>query len=86
MSTENAARPAMLATESTAHEGDRYLSLKALSSYGGVSTRWLRYRMADPHRPLPHYRLPSGRLLVRRSDYDQYLEPYRRTLCRGPAA
>jgi hypothetical protein len=56
---------------------DPYLSLRALATYSGCSVRWLRDRLADPHHPLPCYRLPGGKLLVRRSDFDGWLARYR---------
>jgi integrase len=39
--------------------------------------RWLRDRLADPHHPLPCYRLPGGKILVRRSEFDGWLASYR---------
>ena len=56
---------------------DPYLSLRGLASYSGCSVRWLRDRLTDPHHPLPCYRLPGGKVLVRRSDFDRWLERYR---------
>lgn len=57
---------------------DPYLSLRALTAYSGCSVRWLRDRLADPHHPLPCFRLPSGKVLVRRSDFDTWIAHYRR--------
>ena len=54
-----------------------YLSLRALSSYSGLSVRTLRDRLTDPRRPLPHYRLP-GKLLVKRDEFDAWMARYRR--------
>jgi hypothetical protein len=73
-------RPRLLVVEGLAltSPADPYLTLKALSSYSGCSTRWLRDRLTDPHRPLPCYRLPGGKILVRRSDADAWLAHYRR--------
>ena len=56
---------------------DPYLSLRALAAYAGCSVRWLRDRLADPARPLPCYRLPGGKLLVRPSDFDAWIAAYR---------
>ena len=56
---------------------DPYLSLKALAKYSGCSVRWLRDRLTDPHHPLPRYRLPSGKILVRRSEFDAWIARYR---------
>ncbi len=57
---------------------DPYLGLRALATYSGCSVRWLRDRLTDPHRPLPCYRLPSGKILIRRSDFDAWIAGYRR--------
>jgi hypothetical protein len=55
---------------------DPYLSLKALAGYCGCSVRWLRDRLVDPHYPLPCYRLPGGKVLVRRSAFDAWMTRY----------
>jgi hypothetical protein len=60
-----------------ASPSDPYLNLKALAQYGSCSVRWLRDRLTDPHRPLPCYRLPGGKILVRRSDFDSWVAQYR---------
>jgi len=57
--------------------GDPYLTLRALAAYSGCSVRCLRDRLTDPHAPLPCYRLPGGKILVRRSDFDTWLSRYR---------
>jgi hypothetical protein len=56
---------------------DPYLSLKALATYSSCSVRWLRARLVDLHQPLPCYRLPGGKILVRRSAWDAWLDRYR---------
>jgi hypothetical protein len=71
---------------------DPWLSLEALSQYSGLSVRSLRGYLSDPHRPLPHYRMRephviatasgerrtvSGKILVRRSEFDRWMEGYR---------
>jgi hypothetical protein len=79
---------------------DPWLSLEALNAYSGLSVRSLRAYLADPHRPLPHYRMKephvirekprkdggrernrtvSGKILVRRSDFDRWMEGFRYT-------
>jgi hypothetical protein len=56
---------------------DPYLSLQALATYSSSSVRWLRGRLVDPHRPLPCYRLPGGKILVRRSEFDAWIARHR---------
>lgn len=55
---------------------DPFLSLRALASYSGCSVRWLRDRLTDPRHPLPCYRLPGGKVLVRRSEFDAWIALY----------
>jgi hypothetical protein len=38
--------------------------------------RTLRARLVDPIAPLPHYKI-GGKIVVRRSDYDQWVARYR---------
>ena len=57
---------------------DPYLSLRALAAYSGCSVRWLRDRLTDPYHPLPCFRLPGGKVLVRCSEFDGWLARYRR--------
>lgn len=56
---------------------DPYLSLRALAGYSGCSVRWLRERLVDPQHPLECFRLPGGKVLVRRSTFDVWLGRYR---------
>ena len=56
---------------------DPFLSLKALAAYSCLSARTLRgFTELPPDQALPCYRLP-GKLLVRRSQFDAWLERYR---------
>jgi hypothetical protein len=55
---------------------DPYLSLRGLAAYSSCSIRWLRTQLGDPHHPLPCYRLPGGKILVRRSAWDAWLARY----------
>jgi hypothetical protein len=52
---------------------DRYLTLEALHAYGGLSVRALQRALVAPVNPLPHFKI-GGRILVRRSDYDRWIE------------
>jgi hypothetical protein len=72
-------RPQLLVAEgfTLATPADPYLSLKALATYSSCSVRWLRAQLSDPHAPLPYYRLPGGKILVRRSEFDGWLARYR---------
>ncbi len=73
---------------------DPWMTLEALSQYSGLSVRSLRAYLTDPQRPLPHYRMQeprviiersgkrrtvSGKILVRRSDFDRWMDAYRYT-------
>ena len=73
---------------------DPWLSLEALSQYSGRSVRSLRAYLGDPCHPLPHYRMKephviamasgkprtvSGKILVRRSEFDQWMQTFRHT-------
>jgi hypothetical protein len=56
---------------------DAYLSLTTtLPSYAGLSERTLRSYLAHPTHPLPCYRV-GGRVLVRRSEFDRWVEQFR---------
>ena len=58
---------------------DPYLGLKALSTYSGLSVRKLRaLTVRDRADALPTYRI-DGRVLVRRSEFDEWLSRYRIT-------
>ena len=59
---------------------DPFLSLRALSGYSGLSTRTLRNHLLDPGHPLPCYRI-GGKIIVRRSDYDDWAARYRHLGC-----
>ncbi len=73
-------RPRLLVVEGLAVTTplDPYLGLRALAAYAGCSVRWLRDQLRDPYHPLPCYRLPGGKILVRRSEFDAWMASYRR--------
>ena len=72
-------RPRLVVVEeiALASATDPYLGLRALSTYSGCSVRWLRDRLTDVAHPLPCFRLPGGKILVRRSDFDGWIAAYR---------
>ena len=53
-----------------------YFDLKSLAMYSSCSVRWLRDRLVDRIRPLPHYRV-EGKILVKREEFDQWMAQYR---------
>jgi hypothetical protein len=55
---------------------DPFLSLRALATYSGLSTRKLRDHLQDSAHALPCYRI-GGKILVRRSEYDAWASRYR---------
>lgn len=60
------------------HALDPYFSLKALAVYSSISVTKLRSFINDlpPEQCLPCYRL-TGKILVRRSAFDSWMEQYR---------
>ena len=57
---------------------DPFLSLKGLAGYSGMSVRKLRDCLTHPVSPLPCYRV-DGKVLVRRSDFDRWMEAFKHT-------
>lgn len=57
-------------------EGDRYLDLRTLAAYAGLSRRTLRTWLSHPAHPLPHYRV-GGKILVRRAEFDAWVSQFR---------
>ena len=53
-----------------------YLSIGELSTYSGLSPRYLRGALSHPVHPLPHYHV-GRRVLVRRCDFDDWIERYK---------
>ena len=58
-----------------------YLDLQALAAFSCCSVRWLRDRLADRTHPLPYHRV-EGKLLVKREDFDRWIDHYR--VCQQP--
>jgi hypothetical protein len=57
---------------------DPFLSLKGLAGYSGMSVRKLRDCLTRPVSPLPYYRV-DGKILVRRSDFDSWMDAFKHT-------
>lgn len=55
---------------------DPYFSIKPLAGYSSLGERFLRGFLTAPDHPLPHFRV-GGRVLVRRSDFDRWIEVFR---------
>jgi excisionase family DNA binding protein len=55
---------------------DRYLSLRELSKYAGISVRTLRKYVAAKVSPLPHFRV-NGLILVKQSEFDRWMLRFR---------
>ncbi|MEO7862712.1 MAG: helix-turn-helix domain-containing protein [Nitrospirales bacterium] len=53
-----------------------FLDLKTLAAYSSCSVRWLRDRLTDRTRPLPHYRV-EGKILVKVEEFEQWMAQYR---------
>jgi len=54
---------------------DKYLKLKDLSAYSGISVRKLRDFIRDSEYPLPSFRM-EGMILVKQSEFDGWMERY----------
>jgi predicted DNA-binding transcriptional regulator AlpA len=57
-------------------ESGRYLPLRALAQYAGLSVRTLRTYIVHPAHPLPCYKI-GGKVLVRQSEYDEWAARFR---------
>ena len=56
---------------------DPFLDLRALTHYSNLSVRTLTRHLQDLEHPLPHYKV-RGKILVRRSEFDRWMEGFRR--------
>jgi hypothetical protein len=54
---------------------DKFMDLRGLSEYSGLGVGTLRDYLKGPG-ALPHFKL-KGRIVVRRSEFDQWMERYR---------
>jgi len=57
--------------------------MAALATYSGLSVRTLRALLVDPVDPLPYFRLP-GKILVKKSEFDAWIERRRVQTNNGP--
>jgi helix-turn-helix protein len=57
---------------------DPFLDLRALAEYSNLSIRTLARHLGDHARPLPHYKV-RGKILVRRSEFDAWMQGFRRS-------
>lgn len=65
-------------TPATISDGsDRYLTLRELASYSAMSLRTLRRALNDRIHPLPHYRPGGRKILVRRTEFDTWMQQFR---------
>jgi excisionase family DNA binding protein len=58
-------------------ELDPYLSIRALATYSGLSVRTIKRHLASASHSLPHFKV-GRRVLVRRSDFDVWMQEWRR--------
>ena len=56
---------------------DPFLDLRAIAEYSNLSIRTLARHLGDPEHPLPHYKV-RGKILIRRSEFDRWMESFRR--------
>jgi excisionase family DNA binding protein len=57
-------------------DDDRYMSVRSLAGYSGLSARTLRSYLIHATDPLPHYRV-GGKILIRRSEFDAWARRFR---------
>src|SRR5262245_31469711 len=55
---------------------DRYMTVRVLAAYSGMSVRTLRSHLSRTSRPLPHYRV-GGKVLVKQSEFDEWMAGFR---------
>ena len=78
-STTNVVTPTVCSRPQHEHEHGicrEWLGLKEVSRYANVSERTLRAWIHSPADPLPAAKV-CGKVLVRRSDFDDYLQRHR---------
>ena len=57
---------------------DKYLSLKELSEYSGLSVSWLKARTKNTcSDPIPCFNPGNGKILVKQSEFDKWMERHR---------
>lgn len=55
-----------------------FLPLKGLATYSGLSVRKLRDCLRDPIAPLPYYQPAGGKVLVRVTEFHEWMQRFRR--------
>lgn len=63
-------------SESRSHPSREWLSLRELTEYADISERTIRSWIYSPTDPLPAAKV-CGKVLVRKSDFDLYLERHK---------
>ena len=72
MNAEVSARPARQRHREPVIDPE-YLDLRALARYSGRSKRWLEEQLKSSDHPLASYRPSTGKIMVRRSEFDRWL-------------
>jgi hypothetical protein len=54
--------------------GPEWMDLKSIQDYANVSERTLREWIHRPQNPLPASQVEHGKILIKRSKFDQWLE------------
>jgi len=56
------------------NDDDRWLGIKELVEYSTLTAKTIRRHLVGRH-PIPHYRV-GGRILVKRSEFDEWVKQY----------
>lgn len=55
---------------------DQYFDLKGLAAYSALAVPTLRDYLKDGRNPVPYFKV-KGKILVRKSEFDRWLEDFR---------
>ena len=74
-----ATRMKLMHTQAALEHGVEWMDLKALEEYASMSERTIREWINLPEHALPAVQVGKGKILVKRSQFDRWLEahPYR---------